>query len=271
MNRKRIVLAGLLVILALCLVYAYLAMPRLEKAPPRTAATREKPLTATASGRTADTSSRIAFGEPASEPLEFSGAERDIFRFKQRRQVQSAAKLPVVTPPPDATATPEVPSTDTVPFATVQAELSRFTFLGFLEKAGERSVFLTSGGTLFIAKPAETFGVESEFTVAAIDGNILKVKRAGNDSLVEIPLIERQHLAASVSAPARLAPLSSPAGAMPLRSFTPRPKPAVPMEGAGADVTEPVIQQESNPTEQPAPEPPAVGDVIEGEVNGKKQ
>ena len=40
MNRKRMILASLLGVLALCLVYAYFATPRLEKAPPRSASKR---------------------------------------------------------------------------------------------------------------------------------------------------------------------------------------------------------------------------------------
>ena len=42
MNRKLMILAALLGVLALCLIYAYLATPRLEKAPPRSDSKRTR-------------------------------------------------------------------------------------------------------------------------------------------------------------------------------------------------------------------------------------
>lgn len=266
MNRKRVLLIVLLALLVLCIGYAYLTMPRLEKAPPRVASERGKPVTSRTVSRSADAESRIHLAR--AEPLKFNGAERDIFRFKQRYQ-------PTVSANPHQASAPVVAPADSVPevvsFATVQAELSRFTFIGFMDKAGVKSVFLTSGGTLFIAKRGEAFGVDQEFLVAAIDGNLLKVKRSGLDSLVEIPLIEKQKLAASVSAPARLAPLGGQEGALPLRSFTPRSRAGTPPETPGTDSYEPVAQEENIPTEQQEQTPPAEGTVIEGEGNGKKQ
>jgi len=266
MNRKRVLLFALLALLVLSIVYAYLTMPRLEKAPPRVASERGKPAASSAVSRSANADSRIRFAE--AESLKFNGAKRDIFRFKQRYQSPvfvspAKAAVPVVTP--------AGPAPEAVSFATVQAELSRFTFIGFLDKAGEKSVFLTSGGTLFIAKRGEAFGLDREFLVAAIDGNLLKVKRSGLDSLVEIPLIEKQKLSASVSAPARLAPLGGQEGALSPRSFTPRSRAGKPPVAEGTENYEPVVPEESIPTEQQEQTPPAEGTVIEGEGNGKKQ
>lgn len=267
MNRKRLLLAGLLVVLALCLAYAYLMTPRLEKAPPRVAGSRVTPAAAGDGGQSGQVSTRIHFAGLEADPVTFAGAERDIFRFKQRfREPQ-----PIQASPPAVSTVTTTGSPDDISFATIQAELSRFTFLGFMDKAGEKTVFLASGGTMFLAKRDDVFGLDREFTVAAIDGDLLKVRRSGHEGLIEIPLIERQKLAASVSAPARLAPLGGPAGGASPRTFAPRPKAVRSAEGAGAESYEPVVPEENSPTEQQEPEPPAEGNVIEGEVNGKKQ
>ena len=270
MNRKRVILAVLLAVLALCLVYAYREMPRLEQAPPRESVARTKPAGRTDARSAAEAAGRIRFAMADEEPKPFDGATRDIFRFgRLPRHTGDTAGKP--SAPPLIEAEPETPSPDLIPFAVVQEELSKFTFLGFLEKAGEKTVFLSSGGSLFVAKRNETFGLQGEFTVEAIDGNLLKVRRANHENLIEIPLMEKQKLAATVSAPARLAPLGGPTGAMPLRTFAPRPRPAQPFDGTAAEVSEPVVEEENNPPELQESQPPAEGEAIEGEVNGKKQ
>ena len=72
------------------------------------------------------------------------------------------------------------------PLEIVQRSLGQFTFLGFLDKGGEKTVFLSSGGELFLVKQGEVFGTDREFTVNAIDGNILKVEHSGSAGLIEV-------------------------------------------------------------------------------------
>jgi hypothetical protein len=213
-NRKRVILGALLGVLAICLVYAYLATPRLEKAPPRVTSPRHKaPVQKAAQGGERRPQGRIDFAYLASGPQEFAGAQRDIFRFDQQRPVKATPPPPVVqmqtlesltVPPPTV---PEV-----VPMAEVRKSLSQFTFLGFLEKGGEKTVFLSSGGDLFLAKQGERFGVRQEFLVAEIDDKLLKVRHSAREGLIEIQLIEQQKLNAAVSAPVTISSGAGPAG-----------------------------------------------------------
>ena len=134
---------------------------------------------------------------------DFPGAARDVFRFGQRRPpVVVPVKKPEVQKP--VIVAPPPPVEEVVPIEVVQKALSQFTFLGFLEKAGEKTVFLSSEGSLFLAKKGDKFGTDLEFTVVDISGELLKVRHSGRDSLIEVPLIEQQKLNASVSAPARM-------------------------------------------------------------------
>jgi len=208
MNRKRVILGSLLGVLAVCLVYAYLATPRLEKAPPRAAGLRPQPASqGSPEGDQKETHDRIDFAYQTEEPQEFTGSQRDIFRFGPRRQIETASTTRVVKREvPEPLVLPEV-----VPVEVIRKSLSQFTFLGFLEKAGEKTVFLSSGGNLFLVKQGEHFGAGQEFLVEQIDDKLLKVRHAGREGLIEVPLIEKQKLNAAVSAPVSVSRGGGPA------------------------------------------------------------
>lgn len=269
MNRKHMILAALLGVLALCMAYAYLATPRLEKAPPRSASKRTRSAVAKAPDKLQSKVSqdRIDFTFLKAEEKEFPGAKRDVFRFVQRRPKVTAVVIeePEVQAPP-----PVVIEEPMVSIEVVQQSLAQFTFLGFLDKGGEKTVFLSSEGSLFLAKRGEQFGLDLAFTVEDISGDLLLVRPEGRDFLIDIPLIEQQKLNASVSAPARLpavAPISQPQA----RAFNPKRRmlrPAVP-QGSEADF--PGTIEENNPEGESQADLPAEGDDSEGEANGSNQ
>ena len=272
MNRKRVILAALLGVLGLCLVYAYFATPRLEKAPPRAANKRVRiSVKATKNLKPESAQERINFDFLTLEPQEFAGAKRDIFRFGQRSPVQTeapAAKIEAPAPIMNVAVLPEPP---VVPLKAVQQSLGKFTFLGFLEKSGEKTVFLSSGGNLFLVKRGETFGVDQEFLVDAIDGNLLKVRHSGRDGLVEIPLVDQQKLNASASAPAHIEPAAAVPNQADQRIFTPKRKllrPAAPQKTENP--FQKMLEKNSSEEEQKA-EFPAARDALEEKVNGTNQ
>jgi len=271
MNRKRVILGALLGVLAVCLVYAYLATPRLEKAPPRAADKRKQPVNEKSPEvDEKESRGRIDFAYLTSEQHEFTGAQRDIFRFGQRRPVRTAPAPRVVQKEvPKPVVMPEV-----VPVEVVQKSLSQFTFLGFLEKGGEKTVFLSSGGNLFLVKQGERFGARQEFLVDQIDNKLLKVRHAGREGLIEIELIEKQKLNAAVSAPVSISrdtgPVRRPVNA---RTLRPRPRAVRPVAGQEdqAFQGDQVLVEEYNPDAVQEQENPGNEDATEGEVNGKNQ
>lgn len=268
MNRKRVILAALLGVLALCILYAYFATPRLEKAPPRAASNKDRSVPrVTGVARTAAEKTRINFDFLTVEPQEFSGAKRDIFRYARKRPV--AAPIVEEVFETENMATEEEPQ---VPVVVVNHALSQFTFLGFLEKVGEKTVFLSSGGNLFLVKRGERFGEDEEFLVEDIVDNTLQVRHTGRDELIEVPLIEQQKLSASASSPARIEPAAPLPGQQRARPFTPRrimQRPEIPRD---SEETFPEMIEENDPeTEGQELEPPVEGDGLEGEVNGPNQ
>jgi len=269
MNRKRMILAALLGVLALCMLYAYLATPRLEKAPPRSASKRTRSAVAKSPDKLQSKVSqdRIDFSFLEAEEQEFQGATRDVFRFVQRRPEPPAVVVeePEVQAPP-----PVVIEEPMVPIEVVQQALAQFTFLGFLDKGGEKTVFLSSEGSLFLAKRGEQFGLDLEFTVEDISGDLLLVRPAGRDFLIDIPLIEQQKLQASVSAPAHLPPaekVSQPKS----RVFNPKRRMLRPAAPQGSEEDFPGTIEENNPEGEQEVVSPVEGDALEGEVNGSNQ
>ena len=83
-----------------------------------------------------------ASGLLAQEPQPFPGAGRDIFRFRgggppRRSRRPKRSRRPSVG---SATAPPPPPPT---PEEILQAKVAGFTFLGFLDKGGVKTVFLS--------------------------------------------------------------------------------------------------------------------------------
>jgi hypothetical protein len=269
MNRKHMILAALLGVLALCILYAYLATPRLEKAPPRSASKRTRSAVAKAPDKLQSKVSqdRIDFTFLEAEGQEFPGATRDVFRFVQRRPQPTdvVTRKPEIQKPP-----PVVIEEPMVPIEVVQQSLAQFTFLGFLDKGGEKTVFLSSDGSLFLAKRGEQFGLDLEFTVEDISGDLLLVRPAGRDFLIDIPLIEQQKLQASVSAPAHL-PSQKTISQPKARAFNPKRRMLRPAAPQGSEEAFPGTIEENDPEEEQGSEPPVEGDVLEGEVNGSNQ
>jgi hypothetical protein len=265
MNRKRVMLAALLGALSVALVYAYLATPRLEKAPPRIAPPLEKAeIQPSEEVPFKQGQQGIDFDSLVNEPRDFPGAQRDIFRFAPKRPVRTAPPVAVVPPP---VVKPVEPPEPVEVLEAPPRPLSTFTYLGFLDKAGEKTVFLSSGGKIFLAKQGERFGVNQEFIVDEIFGGFLDVRPVDGGRVISVPLIEKDKLRFSVSAPA---------------SREPRPEVSIPQPrqrtllsrnrtAENNEETLPGTANENNPDETQQSEPPAEGDVLEGDVNGTNQ
>jgi hypothetical protein len=262
-------------VLALSVLYAFFTTPRLEKAPPRETPRSVTKLPETSAGKDspADSKGRIDFAFLEQDVQEFPGAERDIFNFGGKRirvQPKPEVKKPVEAKPTFV----ETVKVQPPPMDIVNRSLSQFTFVGFLEKAGEKTVFLSSSGEMFLVKSGERFGVDREFLVKEIEGDFIRIKHDAREGIIELKLIEQQKLNSAVSAPARVVPSEAVAPQNKVRFFTPKKRsmnrPETP-QGAF-----PEMNQENNPEAEELPEaeeePEASeGQGPEGEFNGTNQ
>ncbi len=206
MRGKPLVLLALLGLLVVSIAYAFWMTPHLQKAAPRKSVASPR---FTEEAVLSNTMPRLRVDLLTAEPKPFPGARRDIFNFRSsKRKIPVRSILKPVKSTPRAVVAES--SLQPIPLQLVHKELSRFTFLGFVDRSGEKTVFLSSGGDLYVVKKNESFGRELEFRVEDIAENQLVVVRSGLADQVVIPLIENMQLAPAVSTPAAVRISSSP-------------------------------------------------------------
>jgi len=189
MNRKRLLLAALVGILILSLAYAFWSMPRQEKAP-KTARPSQPAAKRPIAGKAAPAADRLHLELLTLEPQPFPGADRDIFRFRGGRATFPVAS-PVSLAPPIQVEPPPPPPPPT-PEQLLRAEVSGLTFLGFLDKGGARTVFLSTEGNVFIVKAGEGFGKNKQLVAKEISDKHLVIGWTRGPETTRMELLESE-------------------------------------------------------------------------------
>jgi hypothetical protein len=186
MNRQKKLLLLLFGLFLLSLGYSYWMMPEqrrvsFEVTPEKNIQTRVK-VTSIANNRL-----RVDLLEQ--DPTRYKGAYRDIFNFKARQQ--PAKPKPIPTP---VVTKPVQPKPMPVVTQVVRQQLARFTFLGFLIKDEQHTIFLSRGEDLFLVQEGDRFGDGNQFTAAAISPDKLSVSQKGDSRRIDILLVEKEPL-----------------------------------------------------------------------------
>jgi len=275
MNRKRLLLAALVGLLILSLAYAFWAMPRQEKAPPRAGTPRPTAKKPAAGKKEPPPADRLHLGLLAQMPQPFPGAGRDIFRFRGgwAPPVEGAeeAMAPAVEAPPPPPPPPPTPE------QILQAKVAGFTFLGFLDKGGVKTVFLSSAGELYLVKAGERFGKSRELLAQEINATELVVRAAEGPETVRVQLVENEALKPAMLAPGGSGGVSRipavpgtvrPGGvSFPSRRSVLQQRASVPTPPPAEE--EEVEQDEQPPNENVNQEEPQTQELPGGEGNGK--
>jgi hypothetical protein len=177
MNRQKLLLIFLLAVLVFALAYAFWKFPRQERVALRS--TRSVPALDGKASLTEEL--RVRLDLMTRERKEFPGYKQDIFRPLY------VVKLP--SPPPPVATTPS--ASQQQPPKAVQKELASFTFLGFLQKEAEKTIFLGSEKEIFIVKKGDRFGKNEEFYVADLTSEKLIIRQRGDSRMITIPLVEQ--------------------------------------------------------------------------------
>ena len=203
MNRQKLILCLLLLVLAGSIVYSILRSPKEQ----RVVTPKFK------SGIAAPTAGKVAPAPAASgtdaqnvhlalldrEMPRFSGFRRNIFSPIFREEVKLPAFKPLPLPPkpvfvpppqlpPPAPPAPAPPTADEV----AASEMAKFTFLGFLKKGGERTVFLSSNNEIFLAKKGSHLG--TKYQVSDVTEDAITIKSIAGGRELVIPLVENRPL-----------------------------------------------------------------------------
>jgi hypothetical protein len=138
----------------------------------------------------------------------FSGYKRNIFSpifrdevkpppFKPLPPPPKPLKAPVPAPAPapvPAPPAPPPPSPEELARQAAEAELSRFTFLGFLKKDGQKTVFLSKNNEIFLAKKGSTLA--GRFQISELTDDAITIRATAGGKELVIPLIENRALGA---------------------------------------------------------------------------
>ena len=210
MNRQKLILFILLILLVLSIGYSWWRMPREQRvakltyapgmrAPaPRKAAPPPK-AAAPAPAPMADDKT-VHLSQLAKTAAGFKGYRRNIFRpifheeFKEiLPPLTNVAPPPVPPPPPPPMPTP--PPVPPVPELTpLQRDMAQFTFLGFMKKDGQKTIFLAKDKDIFLVKKG--YKIAGKYEATAITEERLTIKALDGSGEIVIPLVESKPLTA---------------------------------------------------------------------------
>jgi len=214
MNRKKLALFALLIVLALAVVWSYMSVPRQKKvatlkyAPGQTqanvkagavpAANPAKPPPASA-GTADDRFLRLDLLER--EQSGFKGYRRNIFKpiftdeialMRQKAVAIKPPPLPPVAPPPPP---PKVEPPPAAQPETLRSTLARFVFLGYLKKDNRKTIFLSKDKDIILVKKGDKFA--GRYEARSITDQALTIVATDTGEEIVIPLLENQPLVAA--------------------------------------------------------------------------
>jgi hypothetical protein len=200
MNRQRLILFILAILFVVAAVWSYSAVPRHKTVAKLTYAPGQKPKdvppSAQKSVRKADDGRILNMSLLEQEQPDFNGYRRNIFKpifvdeQKLLRLKAAAIKPPQLPPvqPPKLVPPPVVVQPQA-------AALARFTFLGFIKKDDQRTIFLDKDKEIILVKKGDKIAGRYEATSITDQALTLHVTDTGDE--IVIPLIENRPLAAA--------------------------------------------------------------------------
>ncbi|KAF0218295.1 MAG: hypothetical protein FD174_3048 [Geobacteraceae bacterium] len=201
MNRQKLILSVLLVLLVIVSIYSYLRLPR-QKTVERLTYTSGAP----SQGRKAGTPAigvddkKLHLELLDREQPRFSGFRRNIFMPIFHEEVKALPPpppappgRPVLPPPPPAPPVTAPPATIAEP-TPVQKDMAKFTFLGFLKKDNKKTIFLSSNNEIFLVKKGDL--ITGKYEVANITDDALTISLLAEGGEIVIPLVENKTLSA---------------------------------------------------------------------------
>lgn len=208
MNRQKLALFILLIVLVLAVVWSFMSVPRqkavstLKYAPgqkqapalPSPAPPVAKPISAPA---VAGDERVVRLDLLDQGKSGFKGYRRNIFKpiftdeIKLMKQKAVAIKPPPI--PPVAVVPPNVEPPVVQP-ETLQSTLARFVFLGYLKKDNRKTIFLSKDKDIILVRKGDKFA--GRYEARSVTDQALTIVADSGEEIV-IPLLENQPLVAA--------------------------------------------------------------------------
>jgi len=192
MNRQKLILAVLLCVLIIALVTSYFRRPKQQtvatlKFAPGMRAEAKRSIKSTPQDDT-----KLHLDLLDQEQQRFSGFKRNIFRpiFHEEGKLLPVPPRPPVLPPPP----PPPPLPPVEQPSPLQQEMGRFTFLGFMKKDSQKTIFLSKDNQIYLVKKGDKLA--GKYEVAGLTDEALTIRMQGDGGEIVIPLLENRALSA---------------------------------------------------------------------------
>lgn len=208
MNRQKLALFILLIVLALAVIWSFMSVPRqktvstLKYAPgqkqapalPSSATPAAKPSSAPA---VAGDERVVRLDLLEQDKSGFKGYRRNIFKpiFTDEIKLMKLKAVAIKPPPipPVAVLPPKVEPPVVQP-ETLQSTLARFVFLGYLKKDNRKTIFLSKDKDIILVRKGDKFA--GRYEAKSVTDQALTIVADSGEEIV-IPLLENQPLAAA--------------------------------------------------------------------------
>jgi len=194
MNRQKMFLLILLVLLVAAIMYAFMRMPR-QKTVGKLKYASGSPAEIKKTGGIVKSSDGKKLNlELLDKPLpRFSGFKRNIF-WLASYETKKKLPLPPPPPPPPPPPTPLPPPPPPSSSEIAQTEMAKFTFLGFLLKDHRKTIFLSKDQEIFVVKKGDK--IANKYEITNISDEAMTIHPASGSGEIVIPLMENMPLKA---------------------------------------------------------------------------
>jgi len=212
MNRQKLTLFILLIVLVLAVVWSFMSVPRQKTVKTLKYAPGQKQAAVTTAAATpavtaaAQTPAPAAVGDERTLRLDllereqsgFKGYRRNIFKpifmddLRLMKQKALAFKPPPL--PPVAVLPPKVEPPIAQP-ETLKSTLARFVFLGYLKKDNRKTIFLSKDKDIILVRKGDKFA--GRYEAKSVTDQALTIVATDSGDEIIIPLFENQPLMAA--------------------------------------------------------------------------
>ena len=211
MNRQKLALFILLIMLVLAVVWSFMSVPRQKRvatlkyapgkttAPVQAAAPSANALKPAAAPAAASDERTLRLDLLEREQSGFKGYRRNIFKpifidevalMKLKAVAIKPPPLPPVAAPPPKVEPPPVAQPE-----TLQSTLARFVFLGYLKKDNRKTIFLSKDKDIILVRKGDKFA--GRYEAKSITDQALTIVATDTGEEIIIPLLENQPLVAA--------------------------------------------------------------------------
>jgi len=193
MNRQKLVLVILLAIFAVAVATSFLRQPQ-QKTVNKLKYTTGMTADASRTGKARD-EKKLHLDLLDNELPRFSGFQRNIFRPIFPTEIKPSllpAKLVKPVLPVPAPSRPVPPPVVLTPAQRAMEDMSRFTFLGFLQKENRKIIFLSRDKEIILVRKG--YKIAGKYEVASITDEAMTINLPETGEQIIVPLMENRSL-----------------------------------------------------------------------------